>query len=217
MAHNIVHTVPKGADQMPIAPQDLSAMVAARICHDLVSPLGAIGNGLALIVASQQMQGPEIDLVVQSTECANAKLRFFRVAFGIVSAEQMISQAEINSILRAMEAHQKQRIRWTGATELTRRQVKLVFLLLMCLETALPWGGDIDVMIHAGGVQLIARAERMKIDDALWASLGSGSVLEDVTSARVQFLLAGIELRAQGARLGLLEHAGSLSLDLALH
>jgi histidine phosphotransferase ChpT len=215
MAHNIVHTAPKGADQIPKDPHELSAMVAARICHDLVSPLGAIGNGLELIQASQQMLGPEISLVAESTSCANAKLRFFRVAFGIVGADQMISHAEIMSILRAISAHQKQRVQWTGTAELTRRQVKLVFLLLMCLETALPWGGDIDVMVHAGGVQMIARSERMKIDDALWACLGSGAVLEDVTSARVQFLLAGLELLAQQARLGMLEHAGSLSLDLA--
>ena len=217
MAHNIVHTAPKGADQIPITPQDLSAMVAARICHDLVSPLGAIGNGLELMQASQVMQGPEIELVAESTNCANAKLRFFRVAFGIVSADQMISQSEINSILRAMEAHQRHKVIWQGGgATLTRRHVKLIFLLLMCLETALPWGGNIDVMAHAGGVQLIARAERMKIDDALWACLGSGVLLGDISSSRVQFLLAGLELRAQGARLGMLEHASSLALDLAL-
>ena len=74
---------------------DISALVSSRICHDLVSPLGAIGNGVELLGMSGAPEGPELQLINESVENANARLRFFRIAFGAASADQVISRSEI--------------------------------------------------------------------------------------------------------------------------
>ncbi len=190
-------------------------MVAARICHDLVSPLGAIGNGIELMELSGQSGGAELDLVAESTRNANAKLRFFRIAFGTVTPEQLISQAEIRSILDSLGRFQKHKVIWQCSGDPTRRQVKLVFLLLMCLETTLPWGGEIEIAVWPEGARLIARSERLKIDDNLWQPFETGAELTELSSARVQFALALAEIAAQSGKIGLAERASTLTLDIA--
>ncbi|HMR60143.1 MAG TPA: histidine phosphotransferase, partial [Amaricoccus sp.] len=61
---------------------DLSALVSARLCHDLISPMGAIRNGMELLqMAPGEAQSPEHALIADSLETALAKLRYFRLAF----------------------------------------------------------------------------------------------------------------------------------------
>jgi histidine phosphotransferase ChpT len=61
---------------------ELTSLIGSRICHDLISPLGAIGNGVELLAMSEVAKGPEMSLIAESVENANARIRFFRVAFG---------------------------------------------------------------------------------------------------------------------------------------
>ncbi|MEO0403208.1 MAG: histidine phosphotransferase, partial [Pseudomonadota bacterium] len=61
---------------------NLAALIGSRICHDLISPIGAINNGLELLGMSDQRDGPEIDLISESVENASARIRFFRIAYG---------------------------------------------------------------------------------------------------------------------------------------
>lgn len=189
-------------------------MIASRICHDLVSPMGAVGNGLELLELSQTTSGPELDLISQSIASATARLRFYRIAFGTVSAEQMISRGEILSVLSELGQHQKQNFYWENTTDLSRRQVKLSFLLIMCLEAALPWGGDIHVRDFPGGVELLATSERVKIDDELWAAVAERRPCIDMSSARIQFAVAIAELIAQSAGITVLEEPSGLRLSV---
>jgi histidine phosphotransferase ChpT len=61
---------------------DLAALIGSRICHDLISPIGAIGNGVELLLMEASGKGPELSLISESVAAANARIRFFRVAFG---------------------------------------------------------------------------------------------------------------------------------------
>ena len=79
--------------------QDISALLGSRICHDLISPLGAISNGVELLEMSGAQMGPELQLISESVENANARIRFFRVAFGIASPDQTIGAPELRGIL----------------------------------------------------------------------------------------------------------------------
>ena len=216
MAHNAIHNPARFAEQTGNTIPNLSAMVASRICHDLVSPLGAIGNGVELMQLSSQVQGPELSLVAESTDSANARLRYYRIAFGMVSSGQSISRSEIVSILGALQPHQKQKINWSCETELTRQQVKLVFLLLMCLETTIPWGGEIEVSTTRTSVQLVARSQRMRIEDNLWAALNDGGTIVELTSAKIHFAVAGAEIAAQGCYVSFSERGTSFHIDLAI-
>ncbi len=200
MAHAALNTGTGASAQSTIAQETLAAMVASRICHDLVSPMGAISNGLELLQLSQQAAGPEMALVMQSVAHANTRLRLYRLAFGPVGDGHLIGQGEIRSILEALNTHGRLRYAWNTKADLTRRQAKLLFLLLLCLETGIPWGGDLVVQDGAGGVELTASADRVALDDAMWRILLTSASDTAVPAARVQFALAVTELEAQGLR-----------------
>jgi histidine phosphotransferase ChpT len=124
----------------------LNSLLASRICHDLISPLGAIGNGVELLAMSGVAAGPELSLITESVANANARIRFFRVAFGPASPGQTIGRAEIVDILPTMTRSGRQTLSWQAAdTEFDRRETKLAFLCIGCLEAAMPWGGKITV------------------------------------------------------------------------
>ena len=78
---------------------DLISLLGSRICHDLISPIGAISNGLELLVMDGAQGGPEMVLISESVANANARIRFFRIAYGIAQDEQRIGRAEVMSVL----------------------------------------------------------------------------------------------------------------------
>lgn len=81
---------------------DLSALIGSRICHDLISPISAIGNGVELMELSGIERTPEIDLIAQSVENANARIRFFRIAFGKRGTGGKIAKSDIIGPLAAL-------------------------------------------------------------------------------------------------------------------
>ncbi len=78
----------------PSLSPDIASLIGSRISHDLISPIGAIGNGLELLSMSGA-GGPEVELISDSVANANARIRHFRIAFGLASAEQGTSRSEI--------------------------------------------------------------------------------------------------------------------------
>lgn len=215
MAHSMIHTGTTPEAQSPIADDSLAAKVASRICHDLVSPVGAISNGLELLELSQDQQRPEMALIAESVVHANTRLRLYRLAFGVADNVAQIGAGEIASMLEAMSRLGRLQYSWHAGDSVTRREAKLLFLLVLCMETALPWGGEVRIEARENRVVLTARAERVAIDDTLWDMLLTGNpVAADVTSARVQFALAAEELSAQNTAAALRRDPGALSLDL---
>lgn len=174
---------------MPDTQRDLAALIGSRICHDLISPLGAIGNGVELLALSGAPEGPEIALISESVANANARIRFFRVAFGAAAPGQQIGRAEILSILADITRGGKIAIDWTVPGEVARQEVRLAFLLLQCFETALPYGGRVRVEMAEGRWRLQAEAEQMKIDPPVWELLVAGAPSVEVTPAQVHFAL----------------------------
>lgn len=185
------------ADPLP----DFAALIGSRICHDLISPLGAIGNGVELLEMSAAGTGPEVALISESVANANARIRFFRIAYGAAGGGGSVAAAEIRSILAAMSQGSRTKIDWQVAGDVPRPLAKLAFLALQCLETALAWGGAITVA-SAGGWRAEARAARLNVDAALWSSLSAPAPDPAIAPAQVQFALLPVEARAQGLSLG---------------
>lgn len=186
---------------MPAESPDLIALVGSRICHDLISPLGAIGNGLELLMMSGGAPGPELSLISESVTNANARIRFFRISFGAAAPGQVVPRAEVRSVLDDMTRGGRLKIDWDVAGDTGRAEVKLAFLALQCLESALPFGGRIRATTDGGLWQIAAEAPRLKVDPAPWALL-RGAAEGEVTAAHVQFALLPAELARQGRRLG---------------
>lgn len=184
---------------MPEKP-DLTALIGSRICHDLISPIGAIGNGVELMVMEGAQNGPEMALISESVTHANAKIRFFRLAFGAAGGESATARTEVVQVLSDLTRGTRLRIDVQLTTKLPRASVKLAFLLVMCLETAMPFGGTIEIVQGEERWTVKGTADRLKIDPALWAMLTTGAAY-DLSPAQVQFALVSEELSRQHRRL----------------
>ena len=179
-----------------IPAERMAALVASRLCHDLVSPLGAIGNGVELIEMGGQptpAQSPEMQLIADSVASARARIRVFRVAFGATAPDQRMSVADLAALVRDMGQDSRLQLQLDATGDLPRTEARMILLAVMCLDTALPWGGRVLICRGAQGWRLVAEADRTRPAPDLWAWLtpqcqGVGPLEEPQPSA-VQFAL----------------------------
>ena len=137
---------------------DLSALVSARLCHDLISPMGAIGNGLELLQMAGGPAKAELALVNESLDTALAKLRYFRIAFGPADAQARQTAEEAAQLTDAMFSG-RFTVAWAfGGADMPRSLARIVYLAMLCLEKSLPMGGQVRVAIEPGVVALAVEA-----------------------------------------------------------
>ena len=184
----------------PAAP-DLTALVGSRICHDLISPLGAIGNGVELLTLTGGGGGAEMALISQSVASANARIRFFRIAFGAAEPGRSLSRGEIVSVLEDAGRIGKVKVSWRAPGDVSRLEAKLAFLLLQCFETAMPFGGGVEVRPERGRWRMVGVADKLRVDPEIWGVLAGDGRRVSVTPAQVHFALAPDLARRMGRRL----------------
>ena len=186
---------------MSVQDVNLAELVGSRICHDLISPVGAITNGLELLEMVGTMQGPEMELISGSVTNAAARIRFFRVAFGAAS-DQPLGRAEISNLLGDIEQSGRLRIHWSVGDAVPRDQVKLICLSLMCCESAMPLGGEATVEPQEhGGWAITGSADKLSVNGDLWKNIATGRFPGKITPAQVQFALLPQAALAQGRRI----------------
>lgn len=186
---------------MNIAQKDIAALIGSRICHDLISPLGAIGNGVELLGMAGSIDGPEMALISESVMNANARIRYFRIAFGATKAGQIIDRKEILSVLSDIGTNSRVKIEWASDEKIQREHVKLAFLLIQCIESALPFGGVISVTQGADGWRLHCAAERIRIDPSIWEYLITADIDKDISPNQVHFALVPDAAKSAGLKL----------------
>lgn len=197
---------------------DLAGLLGSRICHDLISPIGAIGNGMELLLMQKAPLPPELALIAESVASANAKIRLFRIAFGAASADQRLTRRELAEIAQGFLQGGRLSLEWQGPEALTRAEAQIAFLALLCLESTLPFGGTLHFGESGGALQLSGRSEKMKLDPALWALLAPGAAKAPAASLRaaeVHFALLQEALTAQGLALTLAQTPGEITLHWA--
>lgn len=172
----------------PAPHSDLASLIGSRICHDLISPIGAINNGLELLVMSGDAAGPEMGLIGESVGSASARIRFFRIAFG-AAGDQLVGPAEVAAILRDLYAASRLDVQWSIDTPQSRGLVRLSFLAMMCLETAMPYGGAIELSENSGDWTLTGKADRINANADLWGLLTGDAAAAPLQPAQVQFAL----------------------------
>ena len=152
---------------------DLAALISSRICHDLISPIGAINNGLKLLgMSGQSLDTPEMSLINESVQNASARIRFFRIAYGAAS-EQEIGRAEVISILNDMMGGGRLSVEWGPLEGQPRDVVRLALLAIQCLETAMPYGGRIEVSSSRKQWKIHGKSEKFNQIDNLWSAVSS--------------------------------------------
>lgn len=181
---------------MTLHSAQLAALVGSRICHDLISPVGAIGNGLELLELSGAAGAEEMALIRDSLNNAKARIRFFRVAFGGANDGQMINTGEVRSILADLAGGARQTVEWQVTRDCSRADVRLAFLALLCVQSALPFGGTITITEDAGAWQLRGTCGRVTIDAALWERLNKPAGTP--AASEIEFTLLPQLLAAEG-------------------
>ncbi|MDN5786946.1 histidine phosphotransferase family protein [Pseudorhodobacter sp.] len=179
-------------------PTDLAALLGSRICHDLISPIGAIGNGVELLMMEAGPVSPELTLIAESVAAAAARIRFFRIAFG-QSGTAGLGRAEIAKVLSDVSQGARTRYEWQTDADVSRDAAKLAFLAILCCDSALAYGGKITVSQQGARWQVTAAAERLRIEVELWSALTTKS--PDLTPAQVHFALLPALLQKCGRRL----------------
>jgi len=192
--------------EFPMREVDLCALIGSRICHDLVSPVGAIGNGVELLSMCAPAQdgtatSPELELIKESVGNAQTRLRFFRIAFGQAGDEQDIGRAEVLGILTDLYKGGRLRVHWGIEEPQPRLQVKLAFLMLLCLESAMPFGGQVRIWKDRTGWCFQGEADKLRRDPLLWEALQSGAIPSPLRPSQVHFALVPQTMRELGRKL----------------
>lgn len=166
---------------------NLNALLGSRICHDLINPLGAISNGIELLGLAGMPRSPELALVEESVENATSRLKFLRFAFGDASPDQTVPRGEILQTLQDVARGGRHSYSWDVAGDPPRTDVRTALLSVMCIETSLPVGGDIEIKKQGDSWSVETQHSRLSLDPALWVPLSKGLVPPDLTAARVHF------------------------------
>lgn len=173
---------------------DLIALLGSRLCHDLVSPIGAIGNGLELLETSKG-GGEEMALIRASLAAALARIRFFRLAFGAGAPDAPIPAREMRDVMAEMYGGTRTKVLWRDEADRPRIEMRLACLALNCVEVAMPWGGTVEVTRNQASWVLHVDAKRLRIDAPLWQSLGRATLPPDLKGSEVQFGILAKESR----------------------
>lgn len=196
---------------------NLAALVGSRLCHDLISPIGAIQNGLELMtLTGGGKDSPELTLIQDSCESAAARIRFFRVAFGLAGDQQMMSRREIAATLAAITKGGRLKADWGEDGDHPRTEVQLCFLAYLCCESALPMGGDLHIGRDAAGWTIRARGPRLNVNDELWDHLNGAAELPNPPADKVHFALLPILAADQKRQLLATTDADSLTIKIAV-
>src|SRR5215207_981353 len=128
---------------------DLAALLCSRVCHDLISPVGAVVNGIEVMEddADEQTKTFALELIKKSATTASARLQFCRIAFGAAgSAGAAIDTGDAEGVARGMMEDDKTRITWNlPRVLLPKNRVKLLLNLLLLAGGTIPRGGTLVI------------------------------------------------------------------------
>jgi histidine phosphotransferase ChpT len=128
---------------------ELAALLCSRVCHDLISPVGAIVNGLEVLDDAKNSDDREfaLNLIRKSAKAASAKLQFCRLAFGAAgSAGAQIDTGDAETMARGFLEDDKTRLTWNLPRTLQpKNRVKLLLNMLILAQQAIPRGGTLTV------------------------------------------------------------------------
>lgn len=131
---------------------ELAALLCSRVCHDLISPVGAITNGLEVLSDDDdpEMRVHAMDLITKSATQASAKLQYARLAFGGAgSAGAMLDLNDARAVAEKMMASEKATLEWNmPAATMGKDYVKLLLNMLLIGIAAIPRGGRVSISVN---------------------------------------------------------------------
>jgi len=157
---------------------DLVAYLSSRLCHDLVGPIGALGNGVEILAEEEdpEMREQAGQLLAASVSEATRRLQYFRMAFGALGG--LSDRVGTDNVRRTAEAFFEQgRIKLVWPTDagltpdLSKNAAKLVLNLLLVAQTTLPRGGELRLQADSSGLAVAATGVGARIEPDIEKSL----------------------------------------------
>ena len=188
---------------------DLAALLCSRVCHDLISPTGAIVNGLEVLEekdSDEETKTFALDLIKKSARTASARLQFCRLAFGAAgSAGAQIDLGDGETMGRAFMEDDKTKLAWNlPRAFLPKNKVKLLLNLLIIAGQTIPRGGTLTIdPIGEGesmGFRITSSGLNARIPQAVPALLEGSSESGSVDAHAIQPFYAGLLARACGLK-----------------
>jgi len=185
---------------------DLAALLCSRVCHDVISPVGAIVNGLEVLEDDNDASMREfaLELIEKSAKQASARLQFARLAFGAAgSAGAAIDLGDAEQVARGLFQDDKISFAWSAPRLLfPKNRVKLLLNLIMIAINAIPRGGSISASVSGDPetCEFIIRSKGMnaRIPVHAEALLAGESESGTVDAHGIQIYYAGMVARAAG-------------------
>jgi histidine phosphotransferase ChpT len=168
---------------MTADPIDLASLFCSRLCHDLLSPVGAMSNGLELLAdeTDEAMRGQVMGLLADSARVSANKLKFFRLAFGAAGGfGDRIDTGEARGAIEGLLASDgKVAVDWlVEDASLEKAAVKVMLNLALLAGESLVRGGRLAIgaETRAGVTELVVRAEgaRLVLDPEVGRTLSGG-------------------------------------------
>ena len=185
---------------------DLAALLCSRVCHDLISPVGAIVNGLEVLeeAKDEETKNFALELIKKSANNASAKLQFCRIAFGAAgSAGAQIDVGDAQTVARGFLEDEKTKLAWNLPRILMmKNKVKLLLNMLLIAGQSIPRGGQLTVdPIGDGegmGFKVTASGTNAKILATTPPLLAGEHGAEPLNAHHIQPFYAGLLARAVG-------------------
>ena len=180
-------------------------LLCSRICHDLISPVTAINNGMELLEDDPGDMLEDIrDLLMNSASEGAGKLQYFRLAYGLGGdPDGEVGIGTAADLTVRLEKHEKPTIKWPAEREkmLPRLKIKgAMNMVLMALE-ALPRGGEISVTFEGADISVSADGPRAGLEDDSLATLGENVSVDTLTPRSIQTYFTRQVVEAGGGRL----------------
>lgn len=187
---------------------DFASLLCSRLCHDLLSPVGALNNGLELLADEHDpdMRARCLDLLNESARASANKLKFFRLAFGAGGGfgEQVDAREAKTAIEGMFGEGGRVEIGWmVEPATLSKPAIKVLLNLALIAGDALVRGGRLDIGAEktAGGTEMVVRAEgpRLVLDPELRQALEGRTSADQVTPrAAAAWLVSQLVAQADG-------------------
>jgi histidine phosphotransferase ChpT len=189
-----------------LEPLDLAALLCSRVCHDLISPAGAIVNGLEVFEESDDEETRKfaLDLIKKSARTASARLQFCRLAFGAAgSAGAQIDLGDAEKVGRGFIEDDKVKLTWNLPRKfLAKNHVKLLLNMLVVAGHAIPRGGALVVDPvgegESDGFRITATGLNARLPQGLATLLAGGAEGQTVDAHAIQPYYTGLLARACG-------------------
>jgi histidine phosphotransferase ChpT len=190
---------------------DLAALLSSRVCHDVISPVGAIVNGLEVLEEEkdQEMRGHALALIKSSAQEASSRLQFCRLAFGAAGSKgSSIDTGDAENVARQLLADERTRLDWNvPRVLLPKNKVKLLLNLCLIADASITRGGDISISAKGEdddmSFHVQARGVNARVTPGV-ASLLSGEPEDGSVDARaIQAYYAGLVARSCGLEVSL--------------